>query len=107
MLSFTNGKKVAVICGGEYDDTPIFITEEEKEPDLELENEDEVFDYLDDDDFNINHYKRLTMKDKLKLARALQRHQEPLDEHLIQKYNDLGEKLEKRLKKEIDLSSGV
>ncbi|HET9806501.1 MAG TPA: hypothetical protein VFP49_06315 [Nitrososphaeraceae archaeon] len=107
MLSFNSGKEVAVICGGEYDETMVYITDEKDEPDIELSDEDDVFDYLSDDDFNMKTYKKYTMKDKLKLAKALKRGEEPLDEYLVEKYNILDEKLNKRLKKELEISSGV
>ncbi len=107
MLSFNSGKKVAIVCGGEDDDLPIYITQEEDEPDREVEDDDDVFDVLSDDDFKSSKYKKHTVKDRLKLAKALRKNQEPLDEYLIDQYNQMNMKLHERLKKEFNLTSGV
>lgn len=107
MLSFNEGKKVAVVCGGEDDELEIHITEEEEEPDREISDDDDVFDVLSDDDFKVTKYKNHTVKDKFKLAKALRKRQEPLDEYLIEQYNTMNIKLQQRLKKEFNLTSGV
>ena len=59
MLSFKEGTKVAAICGGEYNGKEIYINtnEEQIEPDRDLEDED-IYDILDDEDFNMNKYKK-------------------------------------------------
>lgn len=106
MISFTQGNKVAVVCGGEYNDKIIRITKEEQEPDRNLDEED-IYDLMDDDDFNKNKYKIFPIKDRLKLTKSLKQHIEPLDEYLVSKYKIVSEKLKEKLKKELILHSGV
>jgi hypothetical protein len=107
MLSFESGKEVAIVCGGEYDDQKIYITKEEDEPEREIEDEEDVFEILDEDDFKSSNYKNFCMKDKLKLANALNKHIEPDEEELFEKYADMQNKITERLKKEFELSSGI
>lgn len=124
MLSFESGKEVAIVCGGEYDERKIYIKKDEdsKEQDEDFENSEEdeeetnnrqfkqifdVFDILDDDDFKQSHYKNYGMKDKLKLASALQKQIKPKDAELWSKYEELQEKMGQRIKKEFELSSGI
>lgn len=107
MISFNSGKKVAVVCGGKYDGKEIYIkSEENNEPDRSLEDED-LFELLDDDDFNMNKYKKFPYKDRKKLEKALKQKMEPLDEYLVSKYNSLSNKLDTSLKKEFNIETGV
>ena len=99
MLSFKEGTKVAAICGGEYNGKEVYInTNEKEEPDRDLEDED-IYDLLDDEDFNMNKYKQLSYRDRIKLERALKLHTEPIDEYLIPKYRQSSQKLTEMLKK--------
>src|SRR5277367_6198790 len=102
MISFTSGEKVAVVCGGQYDKTKIYIKTEEEKPERKVKKDDDVFEYLDDDDFNMNRFKKFPVKDRLKLAKALRQNTEPLDEYLVEKYNGMSKKLNNRLKKEFE-----
>lgn len=107
MLSFDSGKAIAVVCGGEYDDKTIYIKNEEDEPDRNLEDED-VYDILDDDDFIMNKkYKKYTVRDRNKITKAIKQGIEPLDEYLIEQYDHLRQKVNDRLKKELELSCGT
>lgn len=110
MLSFDsddNGKAVAVVCEGEYDDKIIYIKEEKDEPDRNLEDED-VYDILDDEDFRINKkYKMYTVRDRNKLTKSLRQGIEPLDEYLINQYDILKKKINDKLKKELELNTGT
>lgn len=108
MISFKGQEreKVSVICGGEYNDKFVYITEEKPEPARNLDEED-VYDLLDDEDFNMNRFKRFPIKDRLKLIKALKQGQEPLDEYLVDKYKNMSEKVNDKLKKELVLESGV
>ena len=106
MISFKEGIKVAAVCGGEYNGREIFInTNEQEEPDRDLEDED-IYDILDDEDFNMNKYKQLSYRDRVKLERALKLHTEPIDEYLVPKYKQSSLKLNEMLKKELKLTSG-
>lgn len=111
MLSFQSGKEVAIVCGGEYDEQKIYITKEQDEPDREIEDEDDVFEILDEDDFKSKNYKYHSMKDKLKLANALSKYNKNInsdsDDELFQKFDEMQGKITDRLKKEFELSSGI
>ena len=86
MISFNSGKKVAIICDKDYDEEfdekAVYIKEEGDKPDRTLENED-VYEILDDEDFNMNRFKRYPVKDRMKLVKALKQNVEPLDEYLV------------------------
>lgn len=108
MLSFDSGKPVAVICEDTHE-TILYIKNtdnKDEDPDIELSDDEDVFDVLSDDDFNEKAYKKYTMRDKLKLAKALRLQEEPSDDYLVDKYNTLEQKLNKRLKTQIDLPYG-
>lgn len=108
MLSFESGKEVAIVCGGEYDEQKIYIKKEEDKPDREIEDEDDVFEILDEDDFKKSNYKNFNMKDKLKLAKALNKRIDPdSEDELYDKYSEMQNKITERLKKEFELSSGI
>ncbi len=109
MLSFDSGKEVAIVCGGEHDEQKIYITKDEKEPDREVEDEDDVFDIMDEDDFKSSNYKNYCMSDKLRLANALSKSNKNLDsdDELFQKFEEMQTKMNNRLKKEFELSSGI
>lgn len=111
MLSFQSGKEVAIVCGGEYDEQKIYITKEQDEPDREIEDEDDVFEILDEDDFKSSNYKNYSMKDKLKLANALSKYNKDInsdsDDELFQKFDEMQGKITNRLKKDFELSSGI
>jgi hypothetical protein len=108
MISFESGKAIAVICGGQYNDQKLYVKNDDnnEKPDRNILNED-VYDILDEDDFNMNKYKKLPVKERNKLERALKQQQEPLDEYLLGKYHKVNNKLNEKLKKEFDLSTGV
>lgn len=109
MISFKPDKdstKVAVICGGPYNNKFVYITKDKPNPIRNLE-EESVWDILDDEDFNMNKYRKYTYRDKLRLGHALKDKREPLEEYLIPRYNDLSKKVTDKLKKELDLSTGV
>ena len=105
MISFKKGKPVAIVCGGDYDNKTIHITEEDEKPDRNIDEED-IYDLLDDEDFNLTKYKRLPLKDRLKLARALKRQIEPLEDYLAERYHRNSIKLDNKLKKELTLETG-
>lgn len=106
MLSFNDGLKVAIICGGEYDNKCIYIKNDDNKPERNLDDED-IYDIIDDDDFAMNKFKRFSVKDRLKLTKALQNHVEPLDEYLVPKYNKISQKINNKLKKEFELTCGT
>jgi len=106
MISFNNGKLISEVIGGEYDKLPIYINDEKKEPDRKINKLEDIYDILDDDDFNINKYKKFNLRDRNILTKSLKNNYEPSDNHLIDKYNKLSSKLEDRLKKEFEISSG-
>lgn len=105
MISFTEGKKVAVVCGGEYNNKYIYITQEKKEPDRTIDDE-ELLDILDDVDFKQGAYKQYNQRDRLKLEKALKQRVEPLDEYLIAQYQKMQNKLNEKLKKDLELPNG-
>jgi hypothetical protein len=107
MISFNSGEKVAVVCGGEYDNTSIYIKKEEDEPEREIKDENEIFDILDDEDFNKHTYRKYPAKERLQLIKAIKLDQEPLDEYLIKKFNIMKEKVNEKLKKEFELTTGT
>ena len=109
MISFKPTKdsvKVALVKGGKYNGKSIYITCDKEKPQRSLEDED-AFDILDDDDFNMHTYKKYSMKDKRKLAKALKQKVEPLDEYLVDKYNILSKKIDTKLKTELELPTGT
>jgi len=106
MISFKSGAKVAAICGGDYDGKDIYINNEQEEPDRDIEEED-IYDILDDEDFNMNRYKKLSYRDRIKLERALRLRSEPIDEYLVPNYQRSSQKLTEMLKKELNLTTGV
>jgi cytidylate kinase len=106
MISFKKGTNVAVVCGGEYDETNIYVNNEDTESDRNLDKAD-IFDILDDEDFNMNKFKRYPLRDRLKLEKALKQQVEPLDDYLISKYKQISTKLHDKIQKEFEISSGV
>jgi hypothetical protein len=125
MLSFNSGKKVAVVSDIIYDDDDkeekhpigygdlhgqnIYVKEEkdrDNKDDRQLD-EDDIFELLDDDDFNINKYKKLPMRDRQKLVKALKQKMEPLDDYLVPKYRNMSSKINDRVNKEYELVSGT
>ncbi len=123
MLSFNNGKKVAVVSDVRYDrddveclyptygplnSQEIFIKVEndDNQQDERVMDEDDIYDILDDDDFNMNRYKRYPIRDRQKLVKALKQKMEPLDEYLVPKYHNMSNKLNNKIKKEFELPVG-
>lgn len=108
MISFNSGKAVGVVDGGEYNKQKIYVKEEDQrdERDNRDLNEDDIFELLDDDDFNMNKYKRFPVRDRQKLVKALKQKMEPLDDYLVDKYHNISTKLNDRVNKEFELSTG-
>lgn len=106
MISFKSGQKVAIICGGEYNDKSVYINTDIKETDRNL-NEENIYDIVEDKEFNRNKFKRLSVKDRSLLTKALMCKIEPLDELLCEKYNNISKKIDNSLKRELKLETGV
>lgn len=107
MISLTSGKRIAVVCGGEYNNRYIYIKKEEDQPDRTLEDED-IYDILDEDDLkqDRNKYKNLRTPDRIKLIKSLRLNIEPLDEHLVRNFQETREKVQEKLKHDFKLSAG-
>jgi broad-specificity NMP kinase len=125
MLSLNSGKKVAIVSDIIYDEDDkeqkhpigygdlhgqnIYVKEEKdrNDDDERYLDEDDIFEILDDDDFNINKYKRLPMRDRQKLVKALKQKIEPLDDYLVSKYQNMSSKLNDKVNKELELVTGT
>ena len=108
MISFNSGNQVALIKDGEFNNQKIFVKKDEDRDDGDNRDldEDDIYELLDDDDFNMNKYKRFPVRDRQKLVKALKQKMEPLDEYLVDKYHNMSSKINDRVNKEFNISSG-
>jgi hypothetical protein len=109
MLSFTEGKPIALICGGKYDRRVLRLTEEKDEPDRTVADED-MFDILAAEDLMRQPgttRKTLRTIDQKKLERAILTGQEPIDELLVGPYHRARAKIGTSLKKEFSMEQGT
>jgi hypothetical protein len=107
MLSFKRGKQIAAVCGGTYDGEILRLTEEEDEPDIEVDQEN-FFTLFSAKEFceHVGRDRTLTAKNQCAIRKAIIEGYEPADEYLLPVYEDIKEKLNERLKKQFDIDTG-